>query len=533
MFLNAGEVQTVGAAVFEMGTDLENSGTLHSGGGSYNIGGRLFNSGEILSSGDLGLFLAGDLFNSGKIAGDADAVFDSKGNLENAAGGLMLALGEAVFDVSGDLRNSGRMESIGRGSFGVGGGFFNTDGSILSQTALEFDVLGSLENTGIMHSGDILSLTSSSLENSGQILAQGDSALKVSGDLANTNFLFSGGKATFNVGGMLHNLRGQILSLGDMVLEGLEAGSRMLELKNDSGTIETLEGSMAIRAKVVKNTNLDFSLEPGDTVVSRRGGIYSYYGGKKWRQAETLYRYLLDASIALDQHGKPMVIKTRVGYLDYLNLRDKPLLVPFKRNSMIIIPHEISVLKLDLSRKTFSRMELESAILDAERRFEEFGGTSAEINAVKRVKNEIKSRNVYMAVQAYRYLKDASAYIDTIRRDQAVGVSSGGTIAAADNLSIDGEAVTNYLSKLSTSVGDIYITSDFLRTVAKPYMKRTRWIGRPATRATTVLRGLQLSPTAGKPSRPPLTMSTVPSVPAAMCSSVQITSKTEYRKTRA
>jgi len=459
MLLNEGEILSVGNAVFEISTDLENMGIVHSDGGSYSLGGELFNSGEILSSGDLSLFMAGALFNSGKIAGDADVAFGVEGSLENTVGGLMLALGEALFDVSGDLRNSGRMESTGRGSLGVGGGLFN-DGEILSQSALEFDVLGSLENTGVMHSGDILTLTSSNLDNSGQILAQGDSALIVTGDLINTNFLFSGGEATFSVGGMLHNLRGQILSLGDMVLEGLSAGSRMLELKNDSGTIETLEGSMSIRAKVVRNTNLDFRLEPGDTVVSRRGGIYSYYGGNKWRQAETLYRYLLEASVALDQYGKPIVIKTRVGYLDYLNLRNQDLIVPFKRNSMIIIPHEISVLKLDLSRKTFSRMELNNAILDAERRFEEFGGTSAEINAVNRVKNEIKSRNVYIAVQAYRYIKDASAYIDTIRRDQAVGVSSGGTIAAADNLSIDGEAVTNYLSNLSTSVGDIYITSD-------------------------------------------------------------------------
>jgi filamentous hemagglutinin len=460
IFLNEGEILTVGEVVFDINGDLDNSGILHSGGGSYHLGGDLSNTGEILSVDDMRLFLAGDLFNSGTIAGDTDVTFGIEGSLENAVDGLILASGELIFDVVGDLRNSGRIESMGMGAFSVGGGLYNTDGDILSQTALEFDALVGLENSGVMHSGESLSVRSASLDNSGQILAQGSSLVSVLGDLVNRNFLFSGGEASFSVGGMLHNLRGQILSLGDMVLEGLEAGSRMLELKNDSGTIETLEGSMSIRAKVVRNTNLDFRLEPGDTVVSRRGGIYSYYDDNKWRQAETLYRYLLEASVALDQYGKPMVIKTRVGYLDYINMRNQPLLVPFKRNSMIIIPHEISVLKLDLSRKTFSRMELDNAILDAERRFEEFGGTSAEINAVKRVKNEIKSRNVYMAVQAYRYFSDASAYIDTIRRDQAVGVSSGGTIAAADNLSIDGEAVTNYLSNLSTSVGDIYITSD-------------------------------------------------------------------------
>ena len=188
MLFNKGQILSVGNAVFEISTDLENMGIVHSDGGSYNLGGQLFNSGEILSSGDFGLYLAGDLFNSGKIAGDADVAFDTLGSLENTGDGLMLALGEALFDVSGDLSNSGRMESTGRGSLGVGGGLFN-DGEILSQTALEFDALGSLKNTGVMHSGDILTLTSSSLDNSGQILAQGDGALKVSVELIYTNYL--------------------------------------------------------------------------------------------------------------------------------------------------------------------------------------------------------------------------------------------------------------------------------------------------------------------------------------------------------
>ena len=460
MLLNEGEILTVGDAVFEISNDLENTGILHSGDGSYDLSGDLFNAGEILFTGDLSLFLAGDLFNSGTIAGDTDVAFSIKGILENTVDGLMLASGGALFDVAGDLRNSGRMESTGPGAFNVGGGCYNTDGNILSQTALEFDVLGSLDNTGVMHSGDSFSLRSGSLDNSGQILAQGDSAFSVLGDLINTNFLFSGGTATFSLSGMLHNLRGQILSLGDMVLEGLEAGSRMLELKNDSGTIETLEGSMSIRGKVVRNNNLDFRLEPGDVIVSRKGGIYSYYTGSKWEQAEALYRSLLNASIALDKYGKSLFIDSKISRFDYNNLKNQNLIVPFKRNSMIIIPYEISVLGLDLSRKTFLRAELDAAILKTQKRIAEFGGTSSEISAVNRVKNEINSKDAYMAVQAYRYKQDVSVYIDTVRKDSAVGVSSGGIIAAAEGLTIDGDVFENCLSNISTSVGDIHIKSD-------------------------------------------------------------------------
>ena len=444
MFLNSGDVLAVGDAVFEMGTDLENSGTLHSGGGSYNLGGRLFNSGEILSSNDLGLFLAGDLVNSGKIASDADAAFDTKGSLENAAGGLILALGEAVFDVSGDLRNSGRMESTGRGLFGVRGGFFNTGGDILSQTLLEFDVLGSLENAGVMHSGDILTLTSSSLDNSGQILAQGDSALTVSGDLANTNFLFSGGEATLKVGDMLHNLRGQILSLRDMVLEGLEAGSRMLELKNDSGTIETLEGSMSIRAKLVRNNNLDFALSQGTAVVSRKGGIYSFFGDN-WDQAQDLYRMLPGSGA-----------------------------VSSRRNALIITPAELKVLGFGLDRNVVPRSELDAAIAAAEARFALYGGSPGEISAVSSLKSRVVGRGIYMVVQHYKDRSKVAAYLESITRDEVAGLEGGANIAAAVNLDITADSFNNHVSQVSTGTGDISIVAGSFENVGQDvYEHRT------------------------------------------------------------
>ncbi len=437
--ISAGSLNNAGGSILTQG-DLDlgvagvlgNSGLLYSGASGLIRAGSMRNdpAGQVLSSGDLGLFLAGDLLNSGKIAGDADAVFDTKGSLENAAGGLMLALGEVAFDVSGDLRNSGRMESIGRGAFGVGGGLFNTDGSILSQTALEFDVQGSLENTGVMHSGDVLTLTSSSLDNSGQILAQGDSAFKVSGDLINTNFLFSGGGSTFNVGGMLHNLRGQILSLGDMVLEGLEAGSRMLELKNDSGTIETLEGGMSIRAKVVRNTNLDFTLTPGTEVVSRKGGIYSQ-ASDKWGHAAKLYATLPGSSSVVSM-----------------------------RNAIIITPVELQILGLGLDRNVIPRSELDVAIAAAENRFDLFGGSSGDIAAVSNLKSRVVGNGVYMAVQHYRISSKVAAYFESITRDEAIGLEGGANIASVKNLNIESESFRNSVSRVSTASGDINIIAD-------------------------------------------------------------------------
>jgi len=430
MLFNEGEILTVGDAVFEISNDLENTGILHSGGGSYDLGGDLFNAGEILSTGDLSLFLAGDLFNSGTIAGDTNVAFSIEGSLENTVDGLMLASGGALFDVAGDLRNSGRIESVGAGAFSVGGGIYNTDGDILSQTVLEFDVLEALENTGIMHSGDSFSLRSGRLDNSGQILAQGDSIFSVLGDLINTNFLFSGGKATFSLGGMLHNLRGQILSLGDMVLEGLEAGSRMLELKNDSGTIETLEGGMSIRAKVVRNANLDFTLTPGTEVVSRKGGIYSFFGDN-WDQAQDLYK-MLPSSSAFSS----------------------------KRNALIITPAELRVLGFGLDRNVIPRSELDAAIVAAEAQFALYGGSSGEIATVSSLKSRVVSRGIHMVVQHYKDRSKVAAYIESITRDEATGQERGSNIAAALNLDIEADSFSNHVSRISTASGDISIIAD-------------------------------------------------------------------------
>lgn len=430
MLLNEGEILTVGDAVFEISNNLENTGILHSGGGSYDLGGDLFNAGEVLSTGDLSLSLAGDLFNSGTIAGDTDVAFSIEGGLENTVDGLMLASGGALFDVAGDLRNSGRMESTGLGAFSLGGGLYNLDGDILSQTALAFDVLGSLENTGVMHSGNSFSLRSANLDNSGQILAQGDSAVTVTGDLINTNFLYASGKATFSVGGVLHNLRGQILSLGDMVLEGLEAGSRMLELKNDSGTIETLEGGMSIRAKVVRNSNLDFMLKPGTEVVSRKGGIYSFFGDN-WDQAQDLYRMLPSSSA-----------------------------VSSKRNALIITPAELRVLGFGLDRNVVPRSELDVAIAAAEARFALYGGSPGEIATVSSLKSRVVSRGIYMVVQHYKDRSKVAAYIESITRDEATGQESGANIAAALNLDIEADSFSNHVSRISTASGDISIIAD-------------------------------------------------------------------------
>jgi|GEM_PF-1191051 len=426
---NSGQILAAGASLFDVTGDLRNSGRMEfNGEGSFSVGSGLFNTGgDILSQTALDFDVLGALDNTGTLY-SGDLLSLRSASLDNS--GQILAAGASLFDVTGDLRNSGRMEFTGEGAFNVGGGLFNTGGNILSQTALDFDVQGAMQNTGTMHSGDLLSLRSARLDNSGQILAQGDSAIAVQGDLINSNFLFSGGVSKFSVGGVLQNLRGQILSLGDMVLEGLSAGSRMLKLQNDSGTIETLEGSMSIRAKVVRNTNLDFVLTPGTEVVSRKAGIYSFFSDN-WDQAQDLYKTL---------SGSSEVTSTR--------------------NALIITPVELTILGFGLDRNVFVRSELDEAIAIAEKRFAAIGGTPEEVAAVANLKSRLVDKGIYVAVQHYKDRSKVAAYLESIIRDKAAGMESGANIAAAVDMNIEADSFRNYVSRVSTATGDISIATD-------------------------------------------------------------------------
>ncbi|NCC05515.1 MAG: filamentous hemagglutinin N-terminal domain-containing protein, partial [Proteobacteria bacterium] len=464
-----GRIEATDVMTLDVAGHMANSGTIGTDLGAFISAGSLGNGGgSILSQGYLDFAVAGGLGNSGIIYSGAFSRIRA-GSMRNDSAGQVLALGSLALDLSDDLENLGVLNAGESLFVQSGGSVINNDGNILSQTAMElaaegcitnsgdiqsggtglfragtllnegeilavgdavFEIGEDLENTGTLHSGEGLTLTSARLDNSGQILTQGDGAFSVLGDLVNTNFLFSGGATTFSVGGMLHNLRGQILSLGDMVLEGLSAGSRMIELKNDSGTIETLEGSMSIRAKVVKNTNLDFALTPGTQVLSRKGGIYSFFGDN-WDQAQDLYRMLPGSSA-----------------------------VSSKRNALIITPAELRALGFGLDRNVIPRSELDAAIAAAEARFALYGGTSGDIAAVSSLKSRVVGRGIYMAVQHYKDRSKVAAYLESITLDEVSGLESGANIAAAVNLDIEAGSFSNHVSRISTASGDISIVAD-------------------------------------------------------------------------
>ena len=442
---NSGEFQAVGDTAFGIARDVTNTGVLLIGGaGMVEAGGGLSNHGSVLAHSSLHIDAAGDVDNAGTLACEGGLSLLSDAGLRNSGEGRLLSGGDMVLSVDGDLFNQGLLEACGLGAVTAGGDFFNEGGRMLSQDGLAFDLAGAAANTGVLHSGAGLAFRSAGLENDGDILAQGDSWLTIAGNLLNTGFLFTGGAADLGVAGELHNDRGQILSVGDMRLGGATLGSSMEGLLNEAGTVETLEGSMSIRARVVCNVNPDLVVTEGTEVVSLQGGRYSFFSDN-WDQAQDLYEMLPSSS-----------------------------LVPSKRDAIIIIPAELQVLGLGLDRNAFPRAELDAAIAAAEARFAFSGGTDEEIAIVASLKKRLNNKNIQVAIQHFKDRSKVAAYVESVTRDTATGSENGATLAAAVDLEVLADFFENYASTVSTASGDISIdAASFSNTGTELYEHRT------------------------------------------------------------
>jgi filamentous hemagglutinin len=282
---NSGTMQSGGDLAAQSGADLANTGTLSAQGGlTTDIAGVLDNSGTLYAA-KTGTIGAGSLANrsSGKITALGDALFTLGSDASNA--GTITAGGQTTLRSAGSLRNEATGQVLAQTALNLDSkADLENLGTVSSAGTSSYSAAGQLKNSGTLSSSGSAAFAAANLTNdaTGQILFQGDGQLTVSGDFTNAGLVYSGGKGTYRVGGTLLNNRGQFLSQGDMLLEGLAGGTRMTKLQNDSGGIESLAGGLIIRAKTVANNNLDFSLEEGAIVgTTLEGGLHSY-GNDAW-----------------------------------------------------------------------------------------------------------------------------------------------------------------------------------------------------------------------------------------------------------
>jgi filamentous hemagglutinin len=465
--VNTGSINTTGLASISAGGILSNTGGSISSHGDLELvaTGSLSNTGTIYS-GASGIVRTPSLLNSstGQILALGNLLFENAASLENRGllrtgqvatmttggfsnqGGQILAQSGIALNASADVENTGTLNSGGFGAYRTTGLLRNT-GSFLTQGDATFSSAGDFVNTGILQFGGRLEyvLGGNLLNTGGQILVTGDSLLAANGDLTNTGLLFTGGTATYAVGGTLLNNRGQMLSLGDMLLRGAAPGTRMLKLQNDSGLIESLHGSIGIKADSVLNNNLDFSLEegaiPGTTL---EGGLHSY-GNDGW--------------------GVGPIFTWATGHGTTPGL--------FTWNSCRIYLDYVNALGLDAARNVFSLAELTAAVNVAELELQS-APNAARQTKVNWVKSTILTPQVpYAVVILPGQRGEITVYEATTATDRAAGMDKGASIAASTSIAIDAAEFRNNVSKVSTATGDIDIDAASFENVGRTLYERS------------------------------------------------------------
>ena len=463
---NSGQIEAKGALTATGQGGVSNSGTMQSGGDLLaRSGADLANTGTLSAQGLLGTDIAGTLDNSGALYAAKGGTIGA-GSLANRSGGQIITLGDALFTLGGTFGNAGTINAGGQATVRSAGSLRNeSTGQVLAQTAINLDSQADIENLGTVNSGGTsayaaagllhnagtfssatgTTLAAANLVNdaTGQILFQGDGGLTVGGDVTNAGLVYSGGKGTYRVGGVLLNNRGQLLSQGDMLLEGLASGSRMTRLQNDSGGIESLNGALTVRAQTVANNNLDFKLEEGaiaGDVLS--GGLHSY-GNDSWG-VSSIYGWATG-------HGIPG---------------------QFQWNAGRIRVWQVQALGLDSTRNVFSRTELIAAADKIEQELAVTPDATRKSSIDSLRSGFVASGSPYFVLILNGQRGEIAVYEAHTATDRATGMDKGGSLAAATSLAVEADQFTNTVSKVSTASGDITINAASFENTGKDLYQR-------------------------------------------------------------
>jgi len=275
-------------------------------------------------------------------------------------------------------------------------------------------------------------------------LIAGDSKTTVTAtDVNNTGTIYSAGTALYRVGGTLHNNRGILLSKGDMVLEGSAAGQKMGTLQNDSGQIESLDGSLTFRATTFNNNNSRFVLTQGSSELAYSEGGYWYYGDEGDECYSLFTRYI----------GSPRFGVSNVAHQ--------------------LTPAQFSAAGIDASRHVVTRDELLAAIAETDQKLAADANylTSTQKTDLARARSVAASGRAYIITG----MGSGVVYSATTTQDTATGQNLGSSIAAQGNILIEAGDAKNTVSKITTATGDITINANTFENVGMGIYERTTY----------------------------------------------------------
>jgi len=352
----------------------------------------------------------------------ADGKVEIKGT---ASSGKDLALGST----SDSVVVSGKVVAAGKAALTAGNAVETTE------------PVGS--DAPVIKAGSV-AIDAGSVNNRSMIVADTSFDIATRGSVTNTGTIYSGGTGFFRVGDTLLNTRGKIYSQGDMSFAGYGAGQRMLTLQNDSGSIESLQGGLGIKADSVLNNNLDFKLEEGAIAGTTVAGGWVE---RTRNSADTLTLLLWATGHAVT--------------------------CPFKWDAKRIDPWVVSGLGLDATRNIFSLAELTAAVNKVELEQQSTPNASKKSTADWVKANIIAAQVPYSIVVQSGQRGTILAYEAEIVTDRVTGADKGGSIAASTSILVDADKFTNNVSKFSTATGDITINAGTFENVGKEVYQRS------------------------------------------------------------
>ena len=285
----SGDFHQDGGTTYAQQVDLSAGALSNKGGGSlvqagsgtttFNVGGALTNSGGTIASNGAIIANAGSMINQGgtlQAAGASDLKLTVANQLDNAAGGKLLAGGNATVAAGSLNNNAGRVTAVGNLNATIGGAATNLGGTLAANGHTTL-VAGTLDNSGgttAAVTGNLSITTSGITTNSGGTLQAGGATTLINGGLSNVGGKVFGHSLSVDTrGNPLDNRQG---TLAATTTVALSSGA----LLNDAGLIQSggamtvnTNGQSLSNTKAAGYTNGQGGLTSGGTLDLKSGAL--------------------------------------------------------------------------------------------------------------------------------------------------------------------------------------------------------------------------------------------------------------------
>ncbi|MTI09937.1 hemagglutinin repeat-containing protein [Curvivirga aplysinae] len=256
------------------GSDLTftNEGSSFTNEGEVVLSGTLSHEGKVTNA-DGGKIVASDdlsiVVNALENAGDIDATgltITSADTIENSATGTIdVGANGLTINVVNNLTNAGQVQT--EGAFDATAKGLTNSNNLFAARSLNLSLTDAIDNTGTITGDESLTTSfaaaaTTPLVTDGQWISSGDLSLTGLSDWTNTGLLMVKGDLIVEATGDVLNSEGSIIALSDLSITG-DAGGKANSIVNESGLIQSDDGTITLKADTITNTRKNLVVVDG------------------------------------------------------------------------------------------------------------------------------------------------------------------------------------------------------------------------------------------------------------------------------